>query len=291
MAHTMRTFKVILLLISMAPGLSAQFHFSGDTCVNTHIDYTFSNYQSGIHVYGFHIFRNGQDIYDESVSYGFLQIDKMHFINDSTGFIIKKPSGIYKSVSFGSSWSHFSDIPSYASYYHYDGLYFINEQVGYTASRKNDSLYIYKYTPNQFKNLLKIQYDSVSKSFLIFDTIPQFDYCDSLKQIDFNWQFGSNSVLVALRFIIDNSIKLNTPHAEYLQFYPNPVKDHLIIQNSTLQPGESLLYLYDQAGKTVLYQALQEHRNIINMEHFAPGIYFLKIESEGNVKCAKIVKD
>lgn len=70
--------------------------------------------------------------------------------------------------------------------------------------------------------------------------------------------------------------------------YPNPVKNNLIIQNTSIIDEIILLSI---TGKTVLNKKINTLRSEIDLSTFSSGIYFLKVKSEGAEKIVKIIKE
>lgn len=69
--------------------------------------------------------------------------------------------------------------------------------------------------------------------------------------------------------------------------YPNPVKNNLTIQNTSIIDE---IALYSITGKTVLTKKIKTLRSEIDLSTLSSGIYFLKVKSEGEEKTVKIIK-
>lgn len=89
-----------------------------------------------------------------------------------------------------------------------------------------------------------------------------------------NGQFGMNTPAY---FCIDEVITNKTTTAIQdvsnlaLSFYPNPVKNLLIIDNMELT--ESTLYLYDFNGNLIQTQKLEETQTSVDVSNWSNGIY------------------
>ncbi|MNF29642.1 hypothetical protein D3C84_103510 [compost metagenome] len=70
--------------------------------------------------------------------------------------------------------------------------------------------------------------------------------------------------------------------------YPNPVKNNLTIQNTSIIDE---IALYSITGKTVLTKKIKTLRSEIDLSALSSGIYFLKVKSEGEEKTVKIIKE
>lgn len=69
--------------------------------------------------------------------------------------------------------------------------------------------------------------------------------------------------------------------------YPNPVKDIVMVSNTTTQDK---FELYTIAGQLLLTQAGTETTTQFNLENLSAGIYILKTASEGSTKTTHLIK-
>lgn len=76
---------------------------------------------------------------------------------------------------------------------------------------------------------------------------------------------------------------------EFIRFYPNPVKDNLIIDTDEPQP-DGRLTIFSLNGQQVLQQEITEPNTILDVSHLSPGIYMVKMVGEKGVHMAKFVK-
>ncbi|AYN05601.1 T9SS type A sorting domain-containing protein [Flavobacterium sp. 140616W15] len=89
------------------------------------------------------------------------------------------------------------------------------------------------------------------------------------------------------------TVKLNTlsnPDFEFgsFKYHPNPVKNILSIENSSVIDEVTL---FSVAGKVILDKKINSLHSDLDLSHVAIGIYFLKVKSEGREKTIKIVKE
>lgn len=76
-----------------------------------------------------------------------------------------------------------------------------------------------------------------------------------------------------------------------IQFYPNPVKDKLILQLSEV-PRKGYIELIDIKGQLInTISTTQNKGQEINMQNVPKGIYFVKINSDNNRQIIKIIKE
>ena len=77
----------------------------------------------------------------------------------------------------------------------------------------------------------------------------------------------------------------NTPGK--IQFYPNPVKDFMVV---TGFDNMAILHIIDLNGKTVLTKTIQSNDNI-SLSNLQSGMYVLKLNSLKGTKVSKFVKE
>lgn len=83
---------------------------------------------------------------------------------------------------------------------------------------------------------------------------------------------------------------LATPEFVLANFksYPNPVKNSLMIQNTSIIDE---IVLYSITGKTVLTKKIKNLRSEVDLSALSSGIYFLKVKSEEKEKTVRIIKE
>jgi hypothetical protein len=89
------------------------------------------------------------------------------------------------------------------------------------------------------------------------------------------------------------TVKLNTlSNPDFVltnfKYHPNPVKNVLSIENSSVIDEVTL---FSVAGKIILDKKINSLHSDLDLSHVATGIYFLKVKSEGREKTIKIVKE
>lgn len=73
-----------------------------------------------------------------------------------------------------------------------------------------------------------------------------------------------------------------------LNYFPNPVTNTLTIVNEFTM---DYIEITSALGQKILTQKVNDVQTEINLNHFANGIYFVKVTSEGQEKIVKIVKE
>jgi len=73
---------------------------------------------------------------------------------------------------------------------------------------------------------------------------------------------------------------------DFVQIYPNPVKDELRIANNELKISK--IAILDLVGQTI-YQF--NNTNLINVSHLPSGTYFIRIETDSGIVTKKFIKE
>ena len=73
---------------------------------------------------------------------------------------------------------------------------------------------------------------------------------------------------------------------DFVQIYPNPVKDELRIANNELKISK--IAIVDLAGQTINQF---NDTNLINVSHLPTGIYFIRIETDSGIVTKKFIKE
>lgn len=97
--------------------------------------------------------------------------------------------------------------------------------------------------------------------------------CDSILNITLEVVDGSSIE----QYRLDNAILL----------YPNPTENVFTVSSSLDAIKE--LTIFDNNGKAVLYQSLNGNNGTVNVETLAPGIYFVKLETEHGIVHKKLI--
>jgi hypothetical protein len=84
--------------------------------------------------------------------------------------------------------------------------------------------------------------------------------------------------------------RLPGQHGELLaNVYPIPARDELIIESEQVHGGHFILE--DLTGRTVSSGSLSPGRTVTSVRHLEAGIYLLRLQADGRVKVARIVKE
>lgn len=90
------------------------------------------------------------------------------------------------------------------------------------------------------------------------------------------------------KFTNDNTLDIKEGKFNQISFYPNPVKNNLII---TSEGRTSSIKLYDLTGKLLIEKYETKFSNVIDMTSFEKGVYLVSVSFEnGNNLTKKIIK-
>lgn len=96
----------------------------------------------------------------------------------------------------------------------------------------------------------------------------------------------------ARQFLIQSTLDIDTyMNADKLSLYPNPTKDFITIDFSSIHKGGEL-YLYDINGKLLIKNTITNQPTILNLSKLSVGVYFIKIYLEDkSLQTIKIYKN
>ncbi len=99
---------------------------------------------------------------------------------------------------------------------------------------------------------------------------------------------------VLIKSVIINTTKIEKIERNNILIYPNPAKDFIYLMNNIGFNNNSIVYITDVLGNTILKKYVREINNNgsayhIDLRHLSKGVYFLKIEIGGNIYIKKII--
>ena len=89
---------------------------------------------------------------------------------------------------------------------------------------------------------------------------------------------------------IDITTNINDNQDDLFTIFPNPAKDKISVENNSLD-GEKMVSIFDTQGKLRFKQSYQEAKTEIDIQGFANGLYFLKIEYADGFTVKKFLKE
>ena len=78
---------------------------------------------------------------------------------------------------------------------------------------------------------------------------------------------------------------------EYFSVYPNPTNGNFIIDLSSLKEENVVVTIIDAQGRTVFEKTTNEKTILVNISHYAHGIYLVKVQTGNSIMIKKIVKN
>ena len=122
--------------------------------------------------------------------------------------------------------------------------------------------------------------------------IPVFDLVyDSLKRRLVAGTYARGMYSISVDSIIPNLWNsINSPSNENdLSIYPNPAKDYLFVETSSLQNAQ--IEIFDAIGKRISKQQfLQSNKYRVNLQGLKKGIYYIRIFIDNQYLTKKIIK-
>ena len=157
----------------------------------------------------------------------------------------------------------------------------------------NDGCYILRVTDTDDDGL-DFWANNDGGGMLRFRRIEPFIDTTSIPWVYYNWfksfelDFGS---YIHHEFITSETpLIIKDESKSFLNIYPNPTTDKIIVEGNLSQNGKILLQ--DKLGKIIFTRDVKSNsfKITINMSKYANGIYFLKIESQDIQSIKKLVK-
>tara|TARA_R110002012_G_scaffold312248_1_gene522776 strand:- start:353721 stop:355730 length:2010 start_codon:yes stop_codon:yes gene_type:complete len=98
-----------------------------------------------------------------------------------------------------------------------------------------------------------------------------------------NTEYGSEFAIN-----IDATLSISNPEITNISVYPNPVKNSITIKNNaTIDSVE----IYNTFGSVLITKSVSSSLINMNLSNLASGVYFIRIQSEGNFYTERIIKD
>ena len=184
-------------------------------------------------------------------------------------------------------------------------LYFGNNQISQWPSL-GDSIRVIAAYYNQISNVdflppnLEVLYIDDNPQLNCLPTIPYYLYTLSTINTNINCLPNARQIQLTLLGLpvcdsannTNNCLMLsvdNTPTPTFL-VSPNPFQNYLTVQNSNLLDDNSQLFLYNHLGQLVAQQQLNSDREIIDLNHLQPAVYYLMVKTEKGSFSQKIIK-
>jgi len=101
------------------------------------------------------------------------------------------------------------------------------------------------------------------------------------------WEYGNNSFGPFGFCVYDSSVSVSENDIEGLKFYPNPVSNTLNIQ---AKQNIQAVYIYNLSGQEVVKMQPNVTKQQVDMSHLSQGMYFVKVQVNGQMTAFKVVK-
>jgi len=239
------------------------------------------------------------------------------FVNADTGYTIP-PAGvgdIFKTEDGGSNWITLST--GWTDDGMLNSVFFTSADTGFAIGTVNYYGGILKTNDGGLNWTLQIQ-GQWSTCIYFFDPNTGYIAYENgamLKTIDggnswFNSYTGTNNYLSSVYFptldtgytvgsdgiilkttnggIVGVSDNVITPNK--IRIYPNPVKDQLSIECSTIS-GQTNLSIYDIQGQEIIEMDISDRKIQIDLVNLNAGVYFVKVRNNSITETKKIIKE
>ncbi len=119
----------------------------------------------------------------------------------------------------------------------------------------------------------------------------------TIGQIGFQTHTGTNgSVAEGVQQPYEISVITGLEEAQNINLsvsaYPNPTTDHLTLTVEGYEISDLRFQLYDIQGKLLQNEKITDSKMSINMNKFAPAVYFIKVsDNKKQIKKFKIIKN
>jgi hypothetical protein len=117
--------------------------------------------------------------------------------------------------------------------------------------------------------------------------LPDF-YTTALGNDGINIYAGILMEGVWMRLLSDILGINETINSTTISIYPNPATNYLNIDNTSKMKNESM-EIYNISGQRLFTQRLQEEKTTIDLSGLAKGFYFIKTNTEDNIKTTKLI--
>ncbi len=179
-----------------------------------------------------------------------------------------------------------------------------NESNYHVTLLTDEILYVVK--PDGFETISLFRSGSGSVTEITIEEIDiagvsmPFDYDAGGKMTYRSFYLGIPSRKTGYAENPTNPLDLNQPDLVFeeigdfgIRLYPNPTERIVRIElnNNVIQNSEGVIRLYTIAGLKIRELEIEETTTDINMEHFPPGIYLVRVTVGNETKTWKIVKN
>lgn len=192
-----------------------------------------------------------------------------HFANINPQGLVRNPPGFYFPFTTAAIMSIYPDTGSTVSRLMADDLFSFGE--GDTLFSGMSYIYIDKYTVGLGRAIFKAG---------IFETYNEEILIGYVKNGD------TTGIVYPDDFLLE---KVPEPTADKFNIYPNPVKDNLIVEVTSLL-GNTSLSLMNAQGQELIHKEIMNQKTQFDLGSFPAGVYFLRIKNEKTIQIRKVIK-
>lgn len=246
--------------------------------------YTYQNYDC-THSSKYRIFKNNSLVYETDCSmFVSHRINKMMFVNESTGFIIDYYTmnpAIYKTTDYCRSWTLCCGYAGTLL-----GFYLVNPNTGYLIVKDPINNLVIRRTSDIRCGVLLSE--KIKRDTIVTDTIFGNSFCN-IDTLGFKINNGIDTINIKIALKV-NTLSANKTYAENLKIYPNPITDYIKIDVSDFNKNDSKINIYDHSGILIkAYNFL--NMNDIYIGDLIPGLYIIELIDKNKRRTCKIIKE
>lgn len=109
--------------------------------------------------------------------------------------------------------------------------------------------------------------------------LNSYDSINNQWEVDYTWKYFKR---------VNSNISIRETEGLSLNLYPNPVKDHLMIEGIT---GKTQYSLLDLSGRTISTGEMDAHNHRLETSLLKPGIYIIRFQNEMGLGQLKFLKE
>jgi hypothetical protein len=290
----MKTNTILFTLVLIFPIITqAQWNFIsliGDSCLHpVNSKFTFENYRIGPHSGGYYIYKDEIKIDEEYCEYD-CYVYSLYDLNDRVLFKTTVSDvgavNIFRSIDSGKTWSWFGHTKPFPL-----AMIFINENRGYALCKylsDENHIWINRLTGYLTYDIISgdsinLLYTTVQK----FDTINNLPICQNFHSTGFRIQKDGVTIDYNIELIYTPmDVSINKVD-QNLKFYPNPLKDNLIIESNQ----KTKIKIYDSFGRLVNESTISIGNNLINLSKLTIGFYYCNFQYKNVLITKSIIKE
>ncbi|HRY32057.1 MAG TPA: T9SS type A sorting domain-containing protein [Bacteroidales bacterium] len=280
-----RNVILIILFTVFLPGPgSAQYFVENECGFVPNVYYSWQNYQSGYHAWGFKLYYKNTLIFQaESTSMGTgYSFDWIKMLSDTVGFC----QYTYSNISHLNFLCKLVGKQVYIISNAYESFILNARNVYYVQYYNGRD--IYRWSEGSPYRLI-IDGSNALGDLFVNDTIQGIPLCDSLCQLNYMSEYNHYHYCIRL-YVIDSAFSTGENGLQDFYIYPNPAGESVHIRaGNHFKPD--LIRVFDCFGELCrIYRADLSHDIELDISYLPSGLYLFEISDREARVCRKILK-